>query len=69
MKRNIIDLICSSCGCGRQEAQEYLDAEIRYLQELQYANDLRDGDIEAACGNLGLDLDFQEYFVNRLAGA
>ena len=69
MKRNIIDLICNSCGCGRQEAQEYLDAEIRYLQELQDANDLRDGDIEAACGNLGLDLDFQEYFVNRLAGA
>lgn len=69
MKRNIIDLICGSCGCDRQEAQEYLDAEIRYLQELQDANDLRDGDIEAACGNLGLDLDFQEYFVNRLAGA
>ena len=69
MKRNISDLICGSCGCGRQEAQEYLDAEIRYLQELQDANDLRDGDIEATCGNLGLDLDFQEYFVNRLAGA
>lgn len=69
MNRNIIDLICGSCGCSRQEAQEYLDAEIRYLQELQDANDLRDDDIEAACGNLGLDLDFQEYFVNRLAGA
>ena len=69
MKRNIIDLICNSCSCGKEEAQEYLDAEIRYLQELQDANDLRDGDIEAACGNLGLDLDFQEYFVNRLAGA
>lgn len=69
MNRNIIDLICGSCGCGRQEAQEYLDAEIQYLQELQDANDLRDGDIEAACCNLGLDLDFQEYFINRLAGA
>ena len=69
MQTNIIKLISNSCSCNCTEAQEYLDAEIRYLQELQDANDLKDGDIEAACGNLGLDLDFQEYFVNRLAGA
>jgi len=30
---------------------------------------LREDDIEAACLNLGLDLDWQEYFINRLAGA
>ena len=32
-------------------------------------DDLREGDIELACSNLGLDLDYQEYFINRLAGA
>ena len=26
-------------------------------------------DSELACSNLGLDLDYQEYFINRLAGA
>lgn len=69
MGENIIDLICNSCGCGRTEAQEYLDAEIRYLNELQNVDDLREDDIEMACCNLGLDLDYQEYFINRLAGA
>lgn len=69
MARNIIDLICNSCSCGKEEAQEYLDAEIRYLQQLQEVEDLREDDIEMACGNLGLDLDYQEYFINRLAGA
>ena len=41
MARNIIDLICNSCSCGKEEAQEYLDDEIRNLQELQEDNDLR----------------------------
>lgn len=69
MARNIIDLICNSCSCGKEEAQEYLNAEVHYLQQLQEARDLREEDIETACGNLGLDLDCQEYFINRLAGA
>ena len=41
MQGNIISLICNSCGCGQTEAQEYLDSEIRYLRELQEADDLR----------------------------
>ena len=69
MRGNIISLIGSSCGCSQTEAREYLDSEIRYLRELQYADDLREDDIEMACSNLGLDLDNQEYFINRLAGA
>jgi len=69
MRTDIITLICNSCSCGKTEAQEYLDSELQYLRELQDVDDLREGDIEAACGNLGLDLDFQEYFINRLAGA
>ena len=69
MKGEIINTICSSCGCDRMEAQEYLDSEIRTLRELQELDDLRKEDMEAACLNLGLDLDYQEYFINRLAGA
>ena len=53
MARNIIDLICNSCSCGKEEAQEYLDDEIRNLQELQEDNDLRSEDFEIACSNLG----------------
>ena len=69
MRENIISLISSSCGCSQTEAREYLDSEIRYLRELQEADDLREDDIEMACLNLGLDLDYREYFINRLAGA
>ena len=46
MQGNIISLICNSCGCGQTEAQEYLDSEIRYLRELQEADDLREDDME-----------------------
>ena len=69
MRGNIISLICSSCGCSQTEAREYLDSEIRYLRELQEADDLREDDMETACLNLGLDLDYREYFIHRLAGA
>ena len=69
MQTNIIELICGSCSCSQTEAQEYLDSEIRYLRELQEVDDLREDDIEMACSNLGLDLDYQEYFINRLTGA
>lgn len=41
----------------------------RYLRELQEADDLREDAMETACLNLGLDLDYREYFINRLAGA
>ena len=69
MQGNIISLICNSCACGQTAAQEYLDSEIRSLRDLQEADDLREDDMETACLNLGLDLDNQEYFINRLAGA
>ena len=69
MGENIITLICNSCSCDKTEAQEYLDSELQYLHELQELDDLREGDIELACSNLGLDLDYQEYFINRLVGA
>ena len=49
MQGNIISLISSSCGCSQTEAREYLDSEIRYLRELQEADDLREDDMEMAC--------------------
>ena len=64
MQKDIISLICNGT-----EAQEHLDSELRHLRELQELDDLREDDIEVACLNLGLDLDWQEYFINRLAGA
>ena len=69
MRENIISLISSSCGCSQTEAREDLDSEIRDLREWQEADDLREDDMETACLNLGLDLDYREYFINRLAGA
>ncbi len=69
MQTNIIELISNSCSCSQTEAQEYLDSEVKCLRELQEANDLREDDIGMACSSLGLDLDYQEYFINRLAGA
>ena len=39
------------------------------LRELQELDDLREDDIDMACSNLGLDFDYREYFINRLAGA
>lgn len=63
----IIERICNSCSCNEQEAQEYLDDEIRNLRELQELNDLRESDIESACTDLGLELDYMEYFITRLA--
>ena len=64
MQGNIISLIGSSCGCSQKEAREYLDSEIRYLRELQEADDLREDDMETACLNLGLDLPIRLYIVH-----
>ena len=44
METIIIDRICTSCGCDKDTAREYLDAEVRNLRELRDANDLREGD-------------------------
>lgn len=54
METIIIDRICTSCGCDKETAWEYLDAEVRNLRELRNANDLREDDLESACDNLGI---------------
>ncbi len=63
----IIENICNACSCNEEEAQEYLDDEVRNLRDLQDLDDLRDGDVETACSNLGLDLDYVVYFITQLA--
>jgi hypothetical protein len=67
MANSIIDCISSSCSCGRKQAEEYLDDEIRNLRELRDLADLRFGDFQTACENLGLESDCVEYFINALA--
>lgn len=63
----IIELITRTCSCDGQTAREYLESEVRHLQELQELNDLREDDFDMACSNLGLDYDYVEYFINRVA--
>lgn len=67
MENPIIRRICNSCSCNKNEAQEYLDDEIRNLRELSDLNDLRHNDLELACTNLGLENDYVQYFINVLA--
>lgn len=69
MQTNIIELISNSCSCSQTEAQEYLDSEIRNLRELQEVDDLREDDIEMACSNLGLDLDYHNILSIASLGA
>lgn len=66
---DLIELITITCSCDRQTAQEYLDAEVQHLQELQELNDLREDDLYMACSNLGIEDDYVEYFINRVAMA
>ena len=69
MQINIIEQISNSCSCSHMEAQEYLDSEIRYLREVEEAEAGREDESEMACGDLGVGVAGQEYFINRLAGA
>ncbi|GAB6008790.1 hypothetical protein [Dysgonomonas reticulitermitis] len=67
MTESIISAIGNSCSCDSRQAQEYLEDEIRNLRELRDLDDLRSGDMEVACDNLGLERDYVEYFINALA--
>ena len=67
MENPIIKSICNSCSCNEQEAKEYLDDEVRNLQELRELNDFRYSDMEQSCTNLGLEQDYVQYFINILS--
>ena len=40
MARKIINAICNSCNCDQHQAQEYLDDEIRHLNDLSSYGDI-----------------------------
>ena len=61
---DIVNLISTTCSCDKQTAQE-----VRHLQELQELSDLREDDLYMACSNLGIEDDYVEYFINRVAMA
>lgn len=65
-ENEIIERICGSCGCDEATAKEYLNAEIRYLRELQEVNDLQESDIEQSCSDLGIESECMEYFIMAL---
>ena len=67
MATKILNAICNSCNCDQQQAQEYLDDEIRHLNDLSSLGDLIYSDLEDSCSNLGLDYDYVEYFIYTLA--
>lgn len=67
MENSIIKRICNSCSCNEQEAQEYLNDEVRNLQELKELDDFRYSDVEVACNNLGLEQDYVQYFIHALS--
>lgn len=67
MENSIIKRICNSCSCNEQEAQEYLDDEVRNLQELKELDDFRYSDVKVACNNLGLEQDYVQYFIHALS--
>ena len=57
----------TACTAICVQAQEYLDDELRYLRELREVNDMQHSDIELACTNLGIEADYEEYFIQALA--
>lgn len=67
MATGIIEAICGGCSCEESQAKKYLNDEVRYLRELQEVNDLQQSDIELACSNLGIETDYEEYFIQALA--
>ena len=68
---DIIETICGTCSCNAEQAQEHLDNELRHLRELRELEDeglgeLESRDFQYACENLGLEYDYQVYFINQL---
>lgn len=62
----IINRIATSCNISLDDAEQELNANINYLRELRELKDLRYSDIIQVCQDLGLESDFDEYFLSRL---
>lgn len=66
-QKSIITAVMHGCSCTKQEALEYLNSEVDNLKDYAEIGDLRYGDFRTACNNLGIDADYEEYFINQLA--
>ena len=67
-KENLIALVMITCSCSMAQAQEYIDDELRNLTSIAQSEDgLEYRDIEYACENLGVESDWEEFFVNAMA--
>lgn len=62
----IINRIATSCNISLEDAEQELQANIKYLQELLDLKDLRYSDIFQACQDLGLESYFSEYILELL---
>lgn len=67
-KENLVALVALACGCTSAQALEYVDNEIRNLTDIaQSENGLEYRDIEDACSSLGVESDWEEFFINTMA--
>lgn len=63
----IIQRIATSCNISLEDAEQELQANIKYLQDLLDVKDLRISDLIQVCQDLGLEpLDFSDYFLELL---
>ena len=65
---NIIKAIMNGCLCSKSTAQEYLDGELDNLCDLAELDDLRYDDLENACFSLGIESDYIEVLIEKIAG-
>lgn len=66
MKLDPIKDIQASCDCSEKEAEQIYQSEVDNLRDLLYEDDLRFGDLEDACMNMGIDFDNIEELINSL---
>lgn len=62
----IINAIMHGYSCNEQDVKEYLESEVDNLRDYANIGDLRQSDFRTACSNLGIDADFEVYFINQL---
>lgn len=65
--KDIVKAVMNGCRCDEKEAREIIESELDNLCDYAQAGYLRPGDIEDACHNIGIDSDYEEYFINRMA--
>lgn len=64
---DIVNAVMHGCNCSESEAREIIESELDNLCDYVQCGDLRPGDIEDACHNIGVDSDYEFYFIERMA--